>query len=166
MWACQKQFQLLTPVPIFPNPNQAGNHSLLPWGIFTLEKLKKHWIPIYFKKYWMRMRAETKRSACVYSKCMENTSKQDIGLSILESGILFFFLYHCNCPNHCKKINSHTYFCCPQAFSVSKALFALMIMCITHGHIHLSPHLTIPGLDTSEDTKWVWRYLYSGEIHR
>ena len=91
MWACQRQFQLLTLVPIFPNPNQAGNHSFLPWGTFTLEKLKKHRIPIDFKKYWMRMRAETKWSACVYSKCMGNTSKEDIGLSILESVLLFFY---------------------------------------------------------------------------
>ena len=91
MWACQRQFQLLTLVPIFPNPNQAGNHSFLPWGIFTLEKLKKHWIPTDFKKYWVRMRAETKRSAWVYSKCMENTSKEDIGLSTLESVLLFFY---------------------------------------------------------------------------
>lgn len=86
------------------------------------------------------------------SKCMENTSKQDIGLSILESGLLFFYCIVVTAPVPEK--NKLTYiFLLPQAFSVSKALFALMIMCITQGHIRLSPHLTIPGLDTSEDTK-------------
>lgn len=70
---------------------------------------------------------------------------------MLDPALLFSLLHHIAAQPLQKK-PMHL-FPGPQAFSAGNAFSAQTIMCIAHGHIYLSPHLTIAGLATSEDTK-------------
>ena len=79
----------------------------------------------------------------MYSKCMENTSKEDIGLSTLESVLLFFYCIVVTAPIPAK--NKLTYI-----FLLPSSILSQQSFICTDDNVHYP--WTYPSIPTPNNT--------------